>query len=331
MFVPEYSITPKALRHIAVTEYAKALFDNITVLPQWIEKLKREAQTNTIENLLIVGKNTLPHDEIKRIIDGVKTNSVQEIKNLEAAQEFIDENSQNEDFEEVDFKYINKILGRNLYPQTKLGSYRTTKIRNKIEPEEVLAQTVQVFDWLNGLDARETHPIIKAAVFKAKMENIVPFEALNSETIDFAIRRILKSDRYAFGDLLELERYFINSPSEYRAELETVLEDEDEDYTSFIEFFCEGFSLNASNIAEKIKLLAKDTKVAKATGRVKVTKRQEKIVEYLQDYGVLSNKDFPNIFPNISEDTVLRDLKKLIDMGIVVKLGSTKSSRYELK
>ena len=51
----------------------------------------------------------------------------------------------------------------------------------------------------------------------------------------------------------------------------------------------------------------------------------------MQDYGVLQNKDFSRIFPDISEDTVLRDLKSLIDAGIVQKTGSTKSSRYELK
>jgi DeoR/GlpR family transcriptional regulator of sugar metabolism len=62
-----------------------------------------------------------------------------------------------------------------------------------------------------------------------------------------------------------------------------------------------------------------------------VSERQERIIEYLQDYGMLQNKDFPRIFPNISEDTVLRDLKVLIDMGIIQKTGSTKSSRYVLR
>jgi len=51
----------------------------------------------------------------------------------------------------------------------------------------------------------------------------------------------------------------------------------------------------------------------------------------LQDYGMIQNKDFPNLFPNISEDTVLRELKKLLEKDLIVKKGKTKSSRYELK
>jgi DeoR/GlpR family transcriptional regulator of sugar metabolism len=77
-------------------------------------------------------------------------------------------------------------------------------------------------------------------------------------------------------------------------------------------------------------LLARDTKLAKATGRVKLSGRQQRIVEHLQDYGILQNKDFALIFPDVSEDSILRDLKALIAEGIVVKNGSTKSSRYEL-
>ena len=85
-----------------------------------------------------------------------------------------------------------------------------------------------------------------------------------------------------------------------------------------------------STVSQNVKLLAKDTKIAKATEN-KSNSRQERIIEYLQDYGVLQNKDFSTLFPDISEDTILRDLKTLVDMDIVQKLGSTKSSRYELK
>ena len=105
----------------------------------------------------------------------------------------------------------------------------------------------------------------------------------------------------------------------------------DQDLTEWLEYFTEALASEVSTVSQNVKLLAKDTKIAKATGRTKVSTRQERIIEYMQDYGVLQNKDFSRIFPDISEDTVLRDLKSLIDAGIVQKTGSTKSSRYELK
>ncbi len=105
---------------------------------------------------------------------------------------------------------------------------------------------------------------------------------------------------------------------------------EDNDYTQWIEYFSEAFATQASTAQEKVKLLAKDTKVAKASGRNKLSPRQERIVEHLQDYGLLQNSDFTKLFPEKSGDSILRDLKALLDKGIVKKMGSTKSSRYEL-
>jgi predicted HTH transcriptional regulator len=72
------------------------------------------------------------------------------------------------------------------------------------------------------------------------------------------------------------------------------------------------------------------TKIAKVSGHTKLSPRQQKIVEYMQDYGSLFNRDFSKIFPEVSEDSVLRDLKTLIAAHIIEKVGSTKSSRYEL-
>jgi len=39
-------------------------------------------------------------------------------------------------------------------------------------------------------------------------------------------------------------------------------------------------------------------------------------------------KDLCDILPKISEDTILRDLKHLLNKGIIEKQGSTKASRY---
>ena len=125
------------------------------------------------------------------------------------------------------------------------------------------------------------------------------------------------------------EEYFEKTKREYENKLSELLLISP-DFTPWIEYFTEGISIAASNTKEKVKLLARDTKIAKATGRIKFSTRQERIVEYLQDYGILQNKDFARVFPDISEDSILRDLKVLIEKGVVQKSGSTKSSLYEL-
>jgi Fic family protein len=165
---------------------------------------------------------------------------------------------------------------------------------------------------------------------KACLETIQPFEEMNDITANLLAYVSLKTSGYGFKDLISIENYYKNTRAEYRQEIEE-LDTEEPDLTRWIEYFTDGLASEVSTVSQNVKLLAKDTKIAKATGRVNITRRQEKIVEYLQDYGILQNSDFPRLFPNLSEDTVLRDLKKLMDMDIVQKMGSTKSSRYELK
>ena len=180
---------------------------------------------------------------------------------------------------------------------------------------------VSLFDWHNSLDAKETHKIITAGIMKACLENIQPFEEMNSTAADMMTYVCLKTSGYGFRDLISIENYYRNTKADYRNSLESIDQSGDQDLTEWLEYFTEALASEVSTVSQNIKLLAKDTKIAKATGRTKVSTRQERIIEYMQDYGMLQNKDFSRIFPDISEDTVLRDLKSLIDKELYRSSG----------
>jgi Fic family protein len=207
--------------------------------------------------------------------------------------------------------------------------YRNVKTEGTTDPEEILASTVELFDWYNSYDAKQAHPLISAAILKVELERIQPFENMNSATINILIKYALKISGYDFGGFICIEDYYKKTSDYYSRNVMTISADMS-DLTEWIQYFCEGCANETSNLKEKIALLGKDTKIAKAAGQQRLTDRQERIVEYLQDFGMLQNKDFPRLFPDISEDTILRNLKDLVSKGIVKKSGSTKSSRYEL-
>lgn len=330
MFTPEYTITSKTLKNISTIEYGKSLIENTTILPSWEQRLKKDNIIKFIYNSLKNLNINTGTDKIKAFVDQLTLASSQEIQNLYDSLNLIEDISESKEMEEMDLKYINKALTLDLIPKTKQGVYRSKKIYGRTDPEEILAEIVQLFDWYNSKDAKETHPIIKAAILKASLEIIQPFENMNEATTNLAIYTTLKSDGYALGGYICIEDYYDKTKNQYEQEIESLVEKE-LDMTQWIEYFTEGMSIETANASHEIKLLAKDTKIAKATGRIKLSNRQERIVEYLQDYGILQNKDFPTVFPGISEDTVLRDLKALIEKEIIQKTGSTKSSRYELR
>ncbi|MFZ2664392.1 MAG: hypothetical protein WAX66_03450 [Patescibacteria group bacterium] len=330
MFLPEYSITSKTLKNIAIIEYGKAIIENTTILPSWESQLKKEALIRRIHGSLQLMGINIETQKIKESVENITKSVNQEISNTTKAVFLIDEISKNNEIEEIDLKYIHKTLTEGIIPRIKQGSYRTNKIPNKTNPEEILAHVVQLFDWNNSLDAKDTHPIVTSAIIKGYLEVVKPFEELNDISSNLLTYIVLKTSGYGLKDFISLENYFRNTKSEYEEQINS-LDLEELDFTRFIEYFSEGLASEVSTTSHNVKLLAKDTKIAKATGRVRLTPRQERIVEYLQDYGIMQNKDFPRLFPDISEDTVLRDLKTLLDMDIIQKTGSTKSSRYQMK
>lgn len=321
MFVPEYTITSKTLKNITITEYSKAIIESTVILPSWERQLKHQTEIDEIfANLQLEGMY-IEHESVKRILDNVKINN--SAKLVLAYQAVIDSiNTSEMELSENYLKKINQML-------TEKEEYRSKIVENKANPEEILAEIVELFDWLNSLDAKDSHPIIVLAIACARLHAIMPFEKFNESTINLAQIKIQSAFNYSLKNTISISTYFNRSKKAYLDEINKIPVSNN-DYTQWIEYFSEAFATQASTAQEKVKLLAKDTKVAKASGRNKLSPRQERIVEYLQDYGLIQNSDFSKLFPEKSEDSVLRDLKALVDKGIVKKMGSTKSSRYEL-
>jgi predicted HTH transcriptional regulator len=59
--------------------------------------------------------------------------------------------------------------------------------------------------------------------------------------------------------------------------------------------------------------------------------RQIKILEYLRQNAWVSIPQLNELFPDISDDSILRDLKDLMVKGLAKKRGKTKAARYALK
>ena len=109
------------------------------------------------------------------------------------------------------------------------------------------------------------------------------------------------------------------------------IEEGHKNLTKWLEYFSRGLAIELEKIKGRVLKLSQDARIKKVVGQVYLSERQEKIIEWLNNYTRFQNKDFGVLFPNISEDTVLRDLKELLSENIIVKKGKTKSARYELK
>jgi len=134
---------------------------------------------------------------------------------------------------------------------------------------------------------------------------------------------------YDIRKFFSLEEYFDSDAPDYYEALKSVSQNEG-DLTNWLEYFTKGLSIELSKIKDKVENISIDAHLKEKLGGkpMMLTDRQIKIIEYIQKVGYLQNKAFASLFPMVSEDTILNELKGLQSNGIIRKTGVTKSARY---
>ena len=65
--------------------------------------------------------------------------------------------------------------------------------------------------------------------------------------------------------------------------------------------------------------------------RLDLNERQQAALEYIAKNQRITNKDFRDLFPDVSEETIRRDLADLVEQDILLKMGDKKGTHYILK
>ena len=62
-----------------------------------------------------------------------------------------------------------------------------------------------------------------------------------------------------------------------------------------------------------------------------LNKRQQKALEYLAEHKRITNREYHELFPEVSAETIRRDLADLVKKGLLLKIGSKRATYYILK
>ena len=96
---------------------------------------------------------------------------------------------------------------------------------------------------------------------------------------------------------------------------------------------CEGTGVKPEFVAEMgvIKVwFIKAAKPAPVIDELELSPRQRKIIEYVKEHGKITNRECQKMF-RISDRHVLKDIKILLDKGLITKRGSGRSTHYVSK
>ncbi len=350
MFNPKFTVTGKIISGISQIEGARALIENSPLIPVYERQFKNDALTRTVHHSTHIEGNPLPFSQVKQVLDGreqdivAKPRDVQEILNYRKVVEFIDRVDRENLIDEIDEATILKVhsfVVEKVSPIEETGSYRIGLVTIRSSetgeityapprPEYVPVQVKEFLTWFYSEPTRNLHPVIRAGVALAEIARIHPFFSGNGRTSRAVATLSLYLDGYDIKRFFCLDEYYDkDAPSFYEA-IQTY-KDSSHDLTVWLEYFTEGLAIEMSSVKDRVLKLSKESKVRKKYGQVHLTERAEKIVNYMQDYGRMQNAEFRKLLPDVSDDTILREISGLIKQGLVVKKGKTKAAYYELK
>ncbi|HBP50937.1 MAG: hypothetical protein US68_C0006G0003 [Candidatus Shapirobacteria bacterium GW2011_GWE1_38_10] len=248
-------------------------------------------------------------------------------------------------FSETIVKKIHELTTTKIIPETEVGKYRrqqvvlkntrTGEIAHRPPPAiEVPYLMSDLIAWLNDPKSREIHPAIRAAITQYILVAIHPFIEGNGRVSRAYAMLPLYVEGYDIRRLFSLEEYFDRNAENYYNTLQSTHETNSDifqrDITNWTTYYTGALAIELSRVKDKVQSLSRDLKFKQKLGgkQVHLTERQIKLVEYMQQFGGLRMPDAKSLLPMVSDDTIWRDLKKLIDDKVCEKRGSTKGAYY---
>lgn len=345
MYNPKFTITNKILKNIGSIEASKEIIDKAPLLPYYEKEFQKDALIRTVHYGTHIEGNALDFSEAEKVMEGqdipARERDIQEVINYRKVMEFIGdlgmENTSPKASEDL-IQKIHKLTVNKILEPEECGQFRKAQVvvKNNLtgevsfKPPMAVAVPYQVKDLIEFINSSsDIHPVLKAGVVHYELVRIHPFVDGNGRVARALSTLILFQDGYDIRKFFSLEEYFDSNAGVYYSALQSVSKKEG-DLTEWLEYFSLGLSIELSKIREKVETISIDAKLKEKLGGkpLLLTNRQLKIIEYIQKAGYLQNQAFVSLFPMVSEDTILNELKSLVKSGIVKKHGVTKGAKY---
>lgn len=346
MFFPSFTITNRILNNISKIEAAEETIKQAPLLPLWEKQFQEDAVVRSVYHGTHIEGNLLHKDDAKNLLLGKdvvgRPRDIQEIINYRKVVDFIDDEAKRhiDKITEQLIKKLHRIIMEKILPTEQAGEYRTKQVVVKNSqtgeitfkpppPMEVPFLMREFIYWINRQGKDELHPVLKAGIAHYELVHIHPFFDGNGRVARALATLILFLDGYDIRRFFSLEEYYDKDAAIYYENLQKASSG---NLNFWLEYFTFGAAVEFDKVREKVLRLSKDAKLKERFGgrQIFLTERQIKIIEYMQEVGHLQNKLFSTLFPNVSEDTVLRDIQDLIKNSLIKKVGSTKAARYVL-
>lgn len=350
MFIPKFTITPSILDKISQISEIKTIVERSRVLPKSEIELKRQAVVRMVHTSTSIEGNKLAQFQVSKVLSDqpVKADphSIQEVKNYQKALLTMDQIAgQNNGIHVDDALSIQKQITENILPESKSGHFRpsTVYVVNTVaeidrvmyrppSAKKVPILVKDVFDWLETATKEGLHPILRAGMLHLEFASIHPFTDGNGRTTRILTQLHLIQSQWDFRRILVLDEYYNQDRLEYYNSLQIEKTYHDrigKDVTSWLEYFTEGFLVEAMRVRDDISATGLD-QVKSEGDQIFLDRDEIPILDFITTTGRITSDDVTDIL-HIAKRTAQLKLKNLVDKGLLNMEGKGSATYYILK
>lgn len=342
MFKPKYTITNKLLSNIKriaeiVTDLNNRSFPKIV-----LHEMERRAREISAYSSTSIEGNPLPLTEVKKILKNKPEfirDSEREVLNYNKALIELNELIKTEKIS-LDAHWIEKIqkiVTNGLIEKYRWGNIRKEpvfvndpKIRKTIywppDHQDVKTMLEELFIFLEE-NTKKIDPLILAGTFHKQFVIIHPFIDGNGRTARLATKVLLAKMGLNTFNLFSFENYYNQNVTHYFQEVGLVgnyydIKDQI-DFTSWLEYFTDG-------IIDELLRVEKELEKESISPDTMLKDYHQKIIDFIREKGFITDKDYSRLTDR-AKPTRNLDFRKLIYLGIIVKIGKGKATYYKLK
>ncbi|MDO3696060.1 Fic family protein [Wenyingzhuangia sp. chi5] len=313
---PPYDITPKILK--LITSISEKIGEiNATFLDKPSPTLRKQNKIKTIHSSLKIEGNTLTEEQITSLLENKRVigpkKDVLEVLNAIEIYENIEKYNP---LSEKSFLKAHSVLMNELietpgkYRKQGVGIVKGSKVEHLAPPHENVPFLMKdLFEYLKTDEIE----LIKSCVFHYEMEFIHPFLDGNGR-MGRLWQTLILIEKYPVFEYIPFETLISKNQEEYYKVL--ALCDKTGKSTFFIEYM---LSIIDSSLNELLNYNNRNFNT-------------EQRLEYFKtlEFEEFSRKDYMDTFKDISSSTASRDLKKGIELGILIKIGELNKTRYKI-
>ena len=345
MFKPNFHYTDLLVRKLTYIAEAQAIIQNAPLVPKWEVNLRRDAILKSAHASTAIEGNPLTLEEVSALAEGreimARRKDRQEVLNYLEALTTISEYSKRMPFTAKDLLEIHRTITKGTMEEPKdEGRYRERQVVvmnratgeivfNPPPTKEVSRLVDELLGWFNSKDVLAIDAVIEAGIVHYEMARIHPFIDGNGRTARVMASLTLYIRGFDVKRFFALDDYYDQDRRGYYEVLERV-NPSTLDLTDWLEYFSDGVAASVKAVKEKIVGLSKDIQFLKDKGQIALTERQMKIVETIVEKGKITNREARKIL-NISNRAALDEIKTLLELKIIARKGSGRSTHYVMR